>query len=163
MSTITIFIQAHGRGGITEAEVAAELTAIELNAELARLGFEVAPETFVFIDEAEEHVHPGKNEPVHGIKHGSRVHISHCHRIKTTVHYLERTIEREFAPGARVRAVKAWVVHELKMKPTDAAEHVLQLCNSKDRPASDTALHELTHGHDCAVCFDFVPEKRVEG
>jgi len=79
------------------------------------------------------------------------------------VHYLDRTIEHAFPPGARVRTVKAWAVHKLKISPTDAAEHVLQLCNSTDRPAGDTPLHELVTGHDCAVCFDFVPEKRVEG
>jgi hypothetical protein len=49
------------------------------------------------------------------------------------------------------------------MDPKDAAEHVLQLCNSTDRPPSDTPLHQLVHGPHCALCFDLVPEKRVEG
>jgi hypothetical protein len=40
---------------------------------------------------------------------------------------------------------------------------VLQICNSADRPPSDTPLHQLVHGHDCSLCFDLVPEKRVEG
>lgn len=96
-------------------------------------------------------------------KHGSRIHLARCRRIKTTIHFMAQTIEREFAPGARVRAVKAWAAHELKISPTDAAEHVLQLCGSTDRPPGDTPLHELARGHHCEVCFDFVPEKRVEG
>ena len=66
-------------------------------------------------------------------------------------------------PGARVRAVKEWAVRKFKMDPKDAADHVLQVCKSTARPASDTPLHQLLHGHDCALCFDLVPEKRVEG
>ena len=42
-------------------------------------------------------------------------------------------------------------------------EHVLQICNSKERPSSDTPLAALAHGCGCNVCFDLVPEKRVEG
>ena len=163
MSNITVFVQTHGQSDVKEAEIVASLTAENLRAELARLGLEVGPDTFVFIDEADEHVPHGSPEPVHGLKHGCRIHLTRCHRIKTTVHFMQRTIEREFAPGTRVRKVKAWTVHELKMDATDAAEHVLQFCNSTERPAGDTPLHELVKGHECEVCFDFVPEKRVEG
>jgi hypothetical protein len=49
------------------------------------------------------------------------------------------------------------------LSPKDAAEHVLQLCNSTERPPSDTPLHQLVQGHACELCFDLVPEKRVEG
>ena len=97
------------------------------------------------------------------VKGGSRIHVSRCKRIKTTVHFAHQTVEREFAPGIRVRAVKAWAVHELKMDPRDAAEHVLQLCGSTERPSTDTPLIQLVHGHGCEVCFDLVPDKRVEG
>lgn len=163
MSNITIFVQTHGRAELKEAEIAATLAADELRAELSRIGIEIAPETLVFIDEVDEPIRHGSSEPAHGLKHGARVHVTRCHRIKTTVHYMQRTIEHEFAPGTRVRKVKAWAVHELKISPTDATEHVLQLCGSTDRPAGDTPLHELTKDRQCEVCFDFVPEKRVEG
>jgi hypothetical protein len=49
------------------------------------------------------------------------------------------------------------------LSPKDAAEHVLQLCDSADHPPTDTLLHQLLSGHACALCFDPVPEKRVEG
>jgi hypothetical protein len=163
MSTITLFVQTHGRSDLREVEIAEGLVAEELRAELGRLGFDVKAETFVFIDEAEEHLRHGSREYVDGLKRGGRVHVTRCHRVKATVHFMNRTIERAFAPGARVRTVKAWAAHELKMSPTDAADHVLQLCSSTERPAGDTPLHELTKGHACEVCFDFVPEKRVEG
>lgn len=158
-----IFIQVHGRPGILEAALAETATIAALHQALYACGVQIDAETFIFIDEAEEHVHGLPNERVHGLKHGARIHVGRCRRIKTTVHFLDKTEEREFSPGARVRAVKAWAAHVFKMDPKDAAEHVLQLCNSTERPASDTPLHQLVQGHPCVLCFDFVPEKRVEG
>ena len=32
-----------------------------------------------------------------------------------------------------------------------------------ETPAEITALAELASGHSCDICFDLVPEKRVEG
>lgn len=163
MSKLVIFIQVQGRSGILESEVSETATVGELHDVLARLGVQVDAETFIFIDEAEQHQPCERHHPIGSIKHGCRVHVSRCKRIKTTVHYLERTAEHDFPPGARVRAVKEWSVHTFKLTPKDAAEHVLQICNSTKRPASDTPLHELVEAHQCALCFDLVPEKRVEG
>ena len=163
MSKLTVFVQAHGRPDILEAELAAEATLGELHDVLAAAGITVDTETFIFIDEAEEHVKGERHEPVHGLKHGCRIHVGRCHRIAVTVHFLEKTEENKFPPGARVRAVKAWAVHKFEMSPKDAAEHVLQICKSTARPSSDTPLHQIVHGHDCTICFDLVPEKRIEG
>jgi len=163
MSKPIIFIQVHGRPGIFEAELSEAATIGELYDVLAAAGIQMDAETFVFIDEAAHHQEGARHHPLGDIKHGSRIHVSHCKRIKTTVHYLDRTAEREFAPGARVRTVKDWAVQTFKLNPKDAAEHVLQICNSTKRPSSDTRLNELVHAHECAVCFDLVPEKRVEG
>jgi hypothetical protein len=163
MSKIIVFIQVHGRPGILEAELSEAASVGELHDVLAALGIKVDAETFVFIDNAELHVHGQRHEPIGQLKHGCRVHVSRCKRIKTAVHFLDKTAEHEFPPGARVRAVKAWAVDKFTLSPKDAAEHVMQLCKSTERPPSDTPLHQLVHGHDCALCFDLVPEKRVEG
>jgi hypothetical protein len=163
MSEQIIFIQTHGSPKIVEAEISTAPTVGDLHDALASRQVEVVAETFIFIDEAEEPVHGHRHEPVHGLKHGGRVHVTRCHRIKSTIHYLDKTAEHNFPPGARVRAVKAWAAHTFKLSGKDAAEHVLQLCNSTDRPPSDTPLHQLVHAHDCELCFDLVPEKRVEG
>jgi hypothetical protein len=163
MSKTLIFIQAHGRPGILEAELSEAATLGELHDALAAAGIPVDTETFIFIDEVGEHLHGQRHEPIRDLKHGTRVHVTRCRRIKTTVHFLEKTAEHEFPPGAHVRAVKEWAAHTFKLTPKDAAEHVLQLCNSADRPPSDTPLHQLVHGHGCELCFDLVPEKRVEG
>jgi hypothetical protein len=163
MTKHIIFIQVQERPGIIEAEVAETATIGELRAAIEAVGVALDADVHIFIDEAEEPLHGDHGQQVAGLKRGARLHISRCKRIKTTVHYLERTAEREFAPGARVRAVKAWAVHTFKLNPNDAAEHVLQICKSTTRPAADTPLHELVEGRSCSLCFDLVPEKRVEG
>lgn len=163
MSKTIVFIQTHSRPGILEAELSQAATLGELHDTLAASGITVDAETFIFIDEAEEHTQGQRHEPVRGLKHGCRIHVSRCKRIKVTVNFLDKTEAHEFPPGARVRAVKEWAVRKFHMAPKDAAEHVLQLCNATERPPSDTPLHQLVLGHGCAVCFDLVPEKRVEG
>ncbi len=161
--TKVIFIQEHGRSGIIEATLKEAATIGDLHDVLEASGVTVSGETFIFIDEAAEHIHGERHHPLHDIKQGCRIHVSRCKRIKVTVHFLDKTEEHEFPPGARVRAVKAQAVHTFKITPKDAAEHTLQLCGSTERPASDTPLHQLVDGHGCAICFDLVPEKRVEG
>ena len=163
MSALHLFIQIHEQPGIVEIDVAEAVTERELHGHLSTAGIAVSSETFVFIDECEMPLDRDSDTPVKELRHGSRVHITRCRRIATTVHFMEKTIERQFAPGARVRAVKAWAAHEFHLDHKDAAEHVLQICKSTSRPPSDTPLHALLHGHACAVCFDLVPEKRVEG
>ena len=163
MSKPIIFIQVHGRPGIAEAELAEAATLGDLQDALTAAGVVLDAETFIFVDESDRNEEGARDRHVEGIKHGCRIHVSRCKRIKTTVHYLDQTAEREFAPGARVRRVKEWAVHTFHLTPKDAAEHVLQICNSTKRPASDTPLHELVENHKCSVCFDLVPEKRVEG
>ncbi|WP_407123442.1 hypothetical protein [Bradyrhizobium sp. STM 3561] len=163
MTKHIIFIQVQERPGIIEAEVIEAATIGELRATIEAVGVALDAETHIFIDEAEEPLLGEHHHAVPELKRGMRVHVSRCKRIKATVHYLERSGEHEFAPGARVRAVKAWAVHTFKLTPKDAAEHVLQICQSRKRPAADTPLHELVEGHGCSLCFDLVPEKRVEG
>jgi hypothetical protein len=163
MTTNVVFIQVQGTPGILEGKVGPAATLGELFAAIAAAGVTIDKDTFIFVDEAENHLHGEHHEPVHGVKHGCRIHVSRCKRIRATVNFLEKTETREFAPGARVRAVKAHAVEAFHMAPKDAAEHVLQLCGSTEHPASDTPLHTLTDHHTCAVCFDLVPEKRVEG
>lgn len=158
-----LFVQIQGDTRIKEVTVPENVTQAELHTALSSAGVPVSSEFFVFLDEAEEHICHEGNGSVPGIKHGGRVHVTRCHRTEATVHFLNQTIERKFPPGARVRTVKMWAVREFHIDHKDAAEHVLQICNSHERPASDTPLHTLIQGHDCSVCFDLVPEKRVEG
>lgn len=163
MTKSIVFIQVQGKLDIVESELSEKPTVGDLEATLANAGVQLDQETAIFIDEGEEQSRADHKAPLKDFKHGCRIHLSHCRKIKTAVHYLERTIERAFTPGTRVRTVKAWVVRELKIDEKDAGEHVLRLCNSTREPPTDTPLAELASPHECSVCFDFVPVKRVEG
>jgi len=162
MSKSTVFIQLDGREGLIEAELPSTITGAQLHKSLAALDAETDDATFVFIDEEDEPVKRKGKESL-TLRPGTRIHVTRCRKIKVTVNFLEKTAEDHFSPGARVRRVKAWAVDKFDLERQDAAEHVLQLCNSTSRPVSDTPLQQLTDGKRCSVCFDLVPEKRVEG
>lgn len=163
MSRNTLFVQIEGRNGILEIEVGDAPPARDLFDRLAEAGVTFADDTFVFLDESETPLDRDCATPVKDLRHGARLHVSRCRKIAVTVRFVEKTVKRDFPPGVRVRTVKMWAAREFDLDRKDAAEHVLQLCNSKTRPTSDTPLHALVDGCACAVCFDLVPEKRVEG
>lgn len=164
MTKTIIFVQGEAAEELVEVELA-EATFDGLREALTKLGIEINDEVFLFLDEDEEPLKgKGKGKSaVPGLKPGSRIHVTRCRKIAVTVHYLHRTEEHKFAPGARVKRVKKWAVDTFGLEGPDAAEHVLQLCGTTDRPASDTALQKLADRKQCAICFDLVPEKRVEG
>lgn len=163
MSKIAVFIQVQDKAGITETELPESASLQDIFDALKQAGVDIDEDMVVFVDDAEAHEERECKHPVKGLKRGCRIHVTRCHRVEVTVNFLEKTIDRVFPPGARVRAVKQWAVRELKLNPTDAGEHVLQLCGTTRQPATDTPLAELVEGCKCGVCFDLVPEKRVEG
>lgn len=163
MTNITVFIQTQGQDGVHEAELPKSALFGDLLDALKAKGIEIDEKTQVFIDEHEEPLPSDRKLPIKHLKRGCRVLVSRCRRINTVVHFLDKATERSFPPGARVKTVKEWAVREFRLTPQDAGEHVLQLCNSTKQPPTDTLLAELTRGDDCSLCFDLVPEKRVEG
>ncbi|WP_426129693.1 hypothetical protein [Pararhizobium sp. PWRC1-1] len=163
MNKITVFLLEHGRGDLIEGILDTTATVRDLHEALAKAGIEFDKDTHIFLGDAEEPLSGNLGDVLRELKDGVRIHVSRCRRVATTVNYLEHSDEHRFSPGTRVRRVKEWAVRKFKIDPKDAAEHVLQLCNSTKRPSSDTTLQELTDNQTCAVCFDLVPEKRVEG
>ncbi len=163
MPKLSLFVQIQGDNRVVEVLVDEKITESELYKALVDAGITIGFDQFVFIDEAEEQISREGKHPASTLKQGTRVHVARCRHVKVTVNYLERTIQRDFAAGARVRTVKKWALHEFELDKKDGAEHVLQICNSKERPASDTPIHAFVKSGDCTVCFDLVPEIRVEG
>jgi hypothetical protein len=161
---IPAFFQVKDKPDIFEVELRSEMPIGDILDALAQLGIAPEPDMMLFVEDDEDgYGLADRKAKVKGIKRGCRIHIGRCRNIAVSVNFLERTIEHKFAPGARVRKVKAWAVEKLKIEPKDACEHVLRLCGSTREPATDTPLHELTNGHECSLCFDLVPVKRVEG
>lgn len=163
MPTKTIFIRSHELPAAIEVEIAEAALAADLFEAIKHAGIAIDADTVIFIDEAEAPHAMTPDLPATDLKRGSHVHVTKCKKIEVTINYLAETATHNFAPGSRVRRVKAWAVDKFKLSAHDAEEHVLQLCGTTRRPASDTPLNELTDGKTCAVSFDLVPEKRVEG
>ncbi len=163
MDSITLFIQTQGSPDIGELYVPNDVSESGLYQALAAAEALPSNEFGVFLDEAEEEILRDCDRPMACLKHGIRVHVVRCRRVSVSVNFNDCTIEREFAPGTRLQRVKAWAIRELKIDRKDATEYVLQQCDSTERPAGDTPLHCLVECRDCSVCFDLVPEKRIEG
>jgi hypothetical protein len=73
------------------------------------------------------------------------------------------TARRRFSPAATVGTATSWAHHRFKITDTDKVNFVLQVCDSDRRPRPDEHLGELVHAPDCKLCFDLVPEQKIEG
>jgi len=162
MTEVSVFLQQDGSEQLIEAELSATLTGAQLYAAVAKAGAETDDATFVFLGEADDPVQR-KGKQSLTLTDGMLVHVTRCRKVKVTVHFLHRTVEDHVSPGTRVRTIKAWAAGEIPLESQDAAEHVLEICDSKTRPVTDASLQQLTEGKRCAVCFNLVPDKRVEG
>lgn len=92
-----------------------------------------------------------------------RLHVHRCRKIAVTVTFNAVPKTDRFAPGRTVESVKKVMARAHGLDPRDAAEHVLQLAGSTDRPDADTHIGALVSHGACALAFDLVPLKRVEG
>lgn len=119
-------------------------------------------EFHVFPQDDDKPLKPGR--PLPKPPHGRPLclHVHRCTKIKVDVSYNGRTKSVELAPGRTVGAVKTLAAIKLfGMTEHDAAEHVLQLAGTNDRPDADTHIGSLARR--CQVAFDLVPLVRVEG
>jgi hypothetical protein len=101
MNKTIIFIQAEGKPGVTEAEIMIQALVRDLHETFKSHGIDFDKELEAFVDEADTPLPHDAKATVDRLKHGSRVHVTRCKKIKVTVHYMHRTIDRAFAPGTR--------------------------------------------------------------
>jgi hypothetical protein len=93
-----------------------------------------------------------------------RLHVAYCRQVEVSVRFNGEEVKRHFPPGATIARVHHWAARRaFHLSPRDAAEHVLQLQGTVKRPDRDVHIGTLTAGIACALAFDLVPRKRVEG
>ena len=99
------------------------------------------------------------------IRHRSRVHVHRCRKVAVTVSFNGVQKAETFPSAATMKRVKQWAVGKkgFEMSDVDAAEHVLQLSGSSERPDEDIHIGTLVQAPHCSVSFDLVPKVRVEG
>ncbi len=119
----------------------------------------------VMLEDSDEALDLNKSLASAGVVQRGRVHIHRCRRVDVTVNFNGKPIERHFPPSATVKRVKKWAVGKkgFDMTDVDAAEHLLQVCNSTVRPDEDTHIGTLVKHPNCSLCFDLLPKIRVEG
>ncbi|RIV80354.1 hypothetical protein [Pelagerythrobacter aerophilus] len=163
MKTIDILLQGEGIDDVQLLSLpeGADLAALLKAANSCRIEPTAEAELLVFIQDEDKPVKDGKLPRAKGGQ-PLCVHVHRCRKIAVSVTYNGVTKPAEFSPARTVGAVKTHVATKLfELSKQDAAEHVLQLTGSKDRPDADTHIGSLAS--DCAIAFDLVPLVRVEG
>jgi hypothetical protein len=133
----------------------------------------------VFVGECEEALHEpddvengsDQHEPVDvsltievlEIQHHHHIHCHRCRRIAVDVNFNGETKHHKFSPATTVGVVAHWARKKFHLDPKVAAEFVLQLCKSTERPRPDTHLGELVKEAHCSLCFDLVKEVTPQG
>ena len=97
-----------------------------------------------------------------GTSKAAHVVVHPCRQIVVTVQYQSQTLQRRFSPARTIGEVRRWALHKLHLDDAAADKLVLQVCHSTKRPGPDVRLASIV-GRTCAVCFDLVPDRIVEG
>jgi hypothetical protein len=164
MKTIDILLQGEGLGEVQVISLPHDAGLILVLEEARRLGAPHGPdeEVFIFIQDEDKPLrHKDKlPRPVEG--QPLSLHVHRRREIEVEVHYNGQSKSIALAPSRTIGWTKDHVAKKLfGMDRHDAAEHVLQLTGTHDRPDPDTHIGALAHHHRVAV--DLVPLVRVEG
>ena len=170
MKSIDVFLQGHGIADIAVLNASPDDTVAEV---IAKSGHADAKQDdlLVFLEDiacaldrdavVEELLPLAADDDVVG---PLRLHCTHCLKIDVVVRFNGEEAKRHFPPGATVERVRRWAARRaFKLAPSDAAEHILQVLGKTTRPDRDVHIGALTEDKTCAVAFDLVPSKRVEG
>lgn len=100
-----------------------------------------------------------------GIAERERIHIHRCQKVAVTVNYNARQATDDFPPSTTVKKLKKWSEGKkgFELSEVDAADLLLQICGSSERPDEDAHIGSLVEVPGCSLCFDLVPKSRVEG
>ncbi|MDR5765834.1 MULTISPECIES: hypothetical protein [unclassified Caballeronia] len=92
-----------------------------------------------------------------------KLHFHRQHELKVTVHFNGREMTREAPPSMTIHRLKHWADDKFGIDAMHAAEHVLQVSGTTERPAASVHLGTLTPKHQHHVSFDLVPNERFQG
>lgn len=170
-SHVEIFLQGDGVTDIAMVSASASSTVADLLAQLNRSGA-ADGDLLVFLEDVAgpldadavvEELLPLKRDTDDG-PGALRLHLARCRRVNVTVRFNGEDEARRFPPSATVERIHRWATRRaFEMSPRDAAEHLLQVYDTTVRPDRDVHVGTLTGGDVCAVTFNLVPRKRVEG
>ncbi len=118
----------------------------------------------VFVEDADEPVDVAVTVEELAQKGPVKLHFHRCRHVEVSASFGGKTASKRFGPGATIARIKLWAaVHEFRMTPGDAAEHLLQIKGTTDRPLPSTHVGTLVKCPHCAIAFDLIPQARVQG
>jgi hypothetical protein len=150
---VAVEAQAIDRFELGEQAVVADLLLV-----LEQRGVEIA-ELAIFKEDHDEPLEP--HHPLHGHDHPV-FHAHRCRKVEVPVHYKTETFEHRFAPSATIATITSWAVQRAGLGKEEAEEHVLQVHGSRVQPPPNVHVGSLVV-HGCAVAFDLVRKKLVQG
>jgi hypothetical protein len=159
---VMIFVQSEMLTDVRAVEVDSNTGAAGIRAALFALlpqGSELQALQFYLEDSDDEQA----IEKLTEIPHGLRVHLHRLKGIDVAVRYAGRDVRRTFRPSATIQRVKRWATQELGISPSDAAELMLQISGTNERPDPDTHIGALVKFPKHSLCLDLVPSTRVNG
>jgi hypothetical protein len=171
---IVAYVHSHGRDAVVvDARVGETVADVLRRAQVVTADCHVfvgesttALEEAVEIDDGEDPMEPVAVErPLQDFVTGGQVHV-HCHRcrrIAVVVNYQSGSKKHRFAPPTRIETVLAWAKRKFHLTDADADTLLLQVCQSHQRPRPTQHLGEIVAPGVCAICFDVVPDQKVEG
>lgn len=170
MSEMQIFLQVEGIReirvlGLPPHATVRDLLKAATDLGLVTAGAETAEALAVFTEDDEEPLAPDAMLEAAGLRQGASIHVSRCKKVRVTVHFNGQERSESFGPGVPIHRVKQWATGKkgFNLSDLDAADHALQITGTHDRPDDDVHIGTLVQGSACAVEFDLVPKKRVEG
>lgn len=148
---------------------------------LVRIGIihEGAKEILVFTGECEEALCEGDNiedgtdthAPVDidltvavlEIEKHRHVHCHTCKHVGVEVSFNGRGKRHKFSPSATIETATAWARKKFQLDPAAAADYVLEIPGTSDKPRPDKHLGELVKSGICSISFDLVKEVTPQG
>ncbi len=165
MNEVILFVQAEGQNALFDLKLKEEATWGELTDIVRKAAGDLGPSAIVLLEDRDDEVGlEVKVGTLKGTDGTVRVHVHRCHQIAVTVDYTGRpTLHHPFRPSTTVGKVKAWAGDKLGIGPVDLAELVLEVAGTNKRPDADIHIGTLVQPGQCAVAFNLVFTKRVQG
>lgn len=163
MKTIDIYYQGEGIGALEHLEFGADETFAALQAAIAKK-HGIDGDIALFLEDEAEPVEGKVNLREKAGRSGIKAHVHRCRKIEVIVHFKDKTVREEFAPGTTVARVKRWVtVRKFGMTEEEASHHHLQIAGTTDQPDPGTHIGTLASCPNCKVAFDLVTTPKVNG
>ncbi len=156
-----IFLQSELLADVEVIELDERTTPGELRAVcLSRISNPVEGEMYLFVQDDDDECGV---EKLTDVVDGLRVHLHRLKAIDVSVRYAGKVATRTFRPNATIGRVKQWAAQDFGISASDAAELMLQISGTNNRPDEDVHIGALVVAPLHAICFDLVPAPRVNG